>query len=249
MIPPRAPPPSFGPGRFDARLAIVVPYRDRAEHLAILLPHLTSYFERDFIARAIPSEIHIVEQSAGAPFNRGAIKNAGFAIAHRNADYVCFHDVDYVPLWADYSAVDCPTSFVTWGVEGSDEPSNTPGCVLAMPVDDFVRVNGYSNDYAGWGYEDGDLMQRIRRAGLRWERRPGTFKSLPHAHHGLDDQGKPKAEAAMTAAIYARKLALGAAGFGAEGLSTLGFRVERTMNWQRNGVVQPQVFHHLVTLG
>ena len=250
MIPPRAPPPSFGPGRFDARLAIVVPYRDRAEHLAILLPHLTSYFERDFIARAIPYEIHIVEQSAGAPFNRGAIKNAGFAVAHANADYVVFHDVDYLPIWADYSRVRGPTSLVSWGVQeqADEQPSSTPGCVLGLPVDDFVRINGYSNDYWEWGFEDVDLQQRIRLAGLTWSRRPGTFMPMPHAHHGVTDTGAANAGTQRTRAVYFAKGAQGPAGFGGEGLSTLKFRVERTLPWSRNGVQLPQVLHHHIVL-
>jgi hypothetical protein len=125
----------------------VVPYRDRQQHQSARLPHLVTFFERDRFARAIPYEIHIVEQSAAGEFNRGAIKNAGFAIACANADYVVFHDVDYLPIWADYSRVRCPTSLITWGVDGQPgEASETPGCVVALPVDDFVRINGYSND-------------------------------------------------------------------------------------------------------
>jgi len=33
--------------RYAKRLAIVVPYRDRAEHLARFVPHMVAYFERD----------------------------------------------------------------------------------------------------------------------------------------------------------------------------------------------------------
>ena len=110
MIPPRAPLAPFDPADYAARLAIVVPYRDREQHLTRLLPHLVTFFERDRFARAIPYEIHIAEQAPGKPFNRGAMKNAGFSLAHGNADYVVFHDVDYLPLWADYSRVREPTS-------------------------------------------------------------------------------------------------------------------------------------------
>ncbi len=243
MMPPRAPPPALNPADFLARLAIVVPYRDRAEHLARLIPHLVTFFERDRLAQAIPYEIHVVEQSAGGAFNRGAIKNTGFAIARGNADYVSFHDVDYLPIWVDYSAVRCPTSLITWGVENSPAPSNALGGVLALPIADFERINGYSNDYAGWGYEDGDLRERIRRAGLAWERRGGTFTALPHPRN---DTSGP--EGRLTAGIYVRKLAEGDAGFGREGLSTLKFRVTATTHWQRSGIAQPHVLHHQVVL-
>jgi hypothetical protein len=250
LIPPRGPLPTLDAGAFSARLAIVVPYRDRAEHLSRLVPHLVTFFERDALARAIPYEVHIAEQAPGRPFNRGAIKNAGFAIAQANADYVVFHDVDYLPIWADYSCVQGPTSLITWGVqeEEGEGPSQTPGCVVALPVDDFVRVNGYSNDYWAWGFEDVDLLERIRLAGLGWSRRPGTFMPMPHAHHGADGKGGANEGTRHTRAIFHAKGAQGRAGFGGEGLSTLKFRVERTTRYLRNGVPLPQVQQHLIVL-
>jgi len=249
MMPPRAPLPGVDAADHAARLAIVVPYRDRAEHLTRLLPHLVTFFERDRFARAIPYEIHVAEQAPGRPFNRGAMKNVGFALAHRNADYVVFHDVDYLPIWADYSRVHAPTSLIAYGVEGqANEATDTPGCVVALPVDDFVRINGYSNDYWGWGFEDLDLQQRIRRLGLEWRRRDGTFTALPHAHHGVAPDGAHNVETQSTRSIYQAKGTQGAAGFGGEGLSTLRFRVERTLQWARNGVPQRHVFHHHVVL-
>jgi hypothetical protein len=250
LIPPRAPLPPVDAADYAARLAIIVPYRDRQEHLTKFIPHLVTYFERDRFAKAIPYEIHIAEQGPGKPFNRGAMKNAGFAIAHANADYVVFHDVDYLPIWADYSRVHEPTSLITWGVDGSSpgEPSNTPGCVVALPVDDVVRINGYSNDYWGWGFEDVDLKQRMLRNGLRWTRRDGSFTALPHLHHGVTSEGKQNNETMSTRAIYLAKGAQGDAGYGSEGLSTLRFRVERSLNWSKNGVPQRHVFHHHIVL-
>lgn len=250
MIPPRGPLPGVDPADYAARLAIIIPYRDREEHLKRLVPHLVTFFERDRFAKAIPYEIHIAEQAPGRPFNRGAMKNAGFALAHANADYVVFHDVDYLPLWADYSAVHGPTSLIRWGVaeRPPNEPSDTPGCAVAFPVDDFVRINGYSNDYWGWGFEDVDLQERIRRGGLTFERRDGTFTPLPHPHHGMDGAGVLNQETLSTRSIFQEKFARGRAGFGAEGLSTLGFRVERTEHWSKNGVVQEQVLHHHIVL-
>ena len=33
--------------RYSKRLAVVVPYRNRADHLAKFVPHVAAYFERD----------------------------------------------------------------------------------------------------------------------------------------------------------------------------------------------------------
>jgi hypothetical protein len=39
-----------------------------------------------------------------------------------------------------------------------------------MRQSDFVAVNGYPNDFFGWGGEDDELRDRIKRAGLNIER-------------------------------------------------------------------------------
>ena len=99
------------------RLGIIVPYRDRAEHLSQLVPHMAAYFTRDKIDQDIPITLAIVEQPFGRPFNRGLIKNIGFKVLRDSVDYVCFHDVDYLPIWADSSPVDRPTPIVWYGAE------------------------------------------------------------------------------------------------------------------------------------
>ena len=91
------------PQRYIRKLNIVVPYRNRAEHLSQFIPHMLSYFSRDKLDKAISFTINIVEQVSPSLFNRGKLKNAGFDLTRKNGDYVCFHDVDYLPIWADYS--------------------------------------------------------------------------------------------------------------------------------------------------
>jgi N-terminal region of glycosyl transferase group 7 len=85
------------------RLGIVVPFRDRERHLSAFLPHAVAYFERDKADKAIDVRFLVVEQPPGLPFNRGLLVNIGFHILRHEIDYVCFHDVDYLPMWADYS--------------------------------------------------------------------------------------------------------------------------------------------------
>ena len=35
------------------------------------------------------------------------------------------------------------------------------GGVTIFPIDAFKKVNGYSNEYWGWGFEDDDLLLRL----------------------------------------------------------------------------------------
>ena len=236
------------PADYARRLAIVVPYRDRAEHLARFLPHMVTYFERDKLDRAIDYSIHVVEQLGGLPFNRGALLNAGFRIARDDADYFCFHDVDYLPIWADYSYVSRPTRLDWHGLDPQTDYRAFFGAVVAFNRPDFERINGYSNAYWGWGYEDVDLLKRCMIAGIEPAFRDGTFSTLPHRHRRDNDHATPTTEAQATARTFAAKLLEGTPGLGREGLSMLAIDIGETVNWVRNGAPQLHIRHHKIAL-
>jgi hypothetical protein len=216
-----------GHHRCGKHLKIVVPYRDRAGHLRDFLPHIREYLADSDIAY----HIVIAEQDEGLPFNRGAIKNAGFLLGGAS-DYTCFHDVDYLPLNADYGWTDDPACLVLVGAEG--RPVKTGGAVrriqldkvaffggaVMMPDDLFRRVNGYSNDYWGWGFEDTDLARRFASSDIACVRRPGVFCPLPHDSHGYEADGGMNADAARNRTRYMRKWD-GIRRADDEGLSTL----------------------------
>jgi len=179
------------------RLNIVVPFRDRAQHLAGFMPHLRAYFARDKQDRHIPYRVTIVEQEHGFPLNRGALKNIGFILGKDHSDYTCFHDIDYLPVWADYSWTPAPACIAWYGAEARPvEAGQSRGfvrhkldtffgaCVLT-PNDLFLKVNGYSNGYWGWGFEDEDLRRRYLNAGIEPGRRKGTFLALDHDSEGF----------------------------------------------------------------
>lgn len=216
------------------RLNIVVPYRDREAHMREFLPHMRAYFARDKQDRNIPYRVTIVEQEKGLPFNRGALKNIGFLLAE--ADYTCFHDIDYLPLWADYSWTDRPTGIVWFGAETRPvAPGRSPvrvghdmniffGGALLVPNDLFRQVNGYSNDYWGWGYEDMDLMRRFVAAQIPYARRKGTFIALDHDAEGYDLTGALTPGAKSNEALMLAKWTSGAPN-AHEGLSSLSYEV------------------------
>ena len=57
----------------------------------------------------------IVEQSDGDLFNYGALKNIGFLLGEAGSTYCCLHDVDHLPIWADYSEGAHPSRLVWFG--------------------------------------------------------------------------------------------------------------------------------------
>ena len=161
----------------DEKLAIVVPYRNRKEHLDKFLPAMESCSFLD----GIDYEILIVEQEEGKPFNRGKILNVG-AVYSKNSAYYCFHDVDMLPLSSDYSYVSAPTHLASEAEQfGFKLPYNGYfGGVTLFDKHSFNRINGYSNDYWGWGAEDDDVMFRCIARGIKPARKTGRYSSLSH---------------------------------------------------------------------
>ena len=188
--------------RYGKRLAIVVPYRGRAEHLQQFLPHILTYFERDKLDRKISFSVHIVEQKGNAPFNRGKLLNVGFSLVQDDCDYVCFHDVDYLPIWADYSWAEKPARLIWHGLVLKENWDKFFGAVTLFDNAAFKSVNGYPNCYWGWGPEDLELGLRCKIRTGGFEKRDGTFLSLPHKHEGFIAPGIWSEQAKQTNAMF-----------------------------------------------
>lgn len=174
------------------RLSVLVPYRDRAVHLQQFIPHMREFLSKD--SRIGPAVIHVIEQHGEAPFNRGKLLNCGFDLIGNKADYLVFHDVDYLPEVADYSFVDRPTRLIWHGLVLKEDYDNFFGAVCGVPAAAFRAVNGFSNKFWHWGCEDIDLRLRFQSAGFGIDYRDGVFRSLSHAHNGFDSTGQLRAE-------------------------------------------------------
>lgn len=147
------------------KLGIIVPYRNRDRQLLIFKKTISDYLT----GLGINYELIIVEQDDAKTFNRGKLLNIGFLQAKKlKCDYVVFHDVDMLPIDVDYSYSNYPIQLSTNFI--SDDKSFNRiifdeyfGGVTLFPVDIFEVINGYSNEYWGWGYEDNDLLFRCRQ--------------------------------------------------------------------------------------
>jgi predicted glycosyltransferase involved in capsule biosynthesis len=166
-------------------LNIIIPYRDREEHLNIFIKEISDFIKFDY-------KITVVEQLNDKPFNRAKLLNIGFDINKENG-YFCFHDVDMIPIEADYSYPEEPIHMAT---NASQFDYNLPfndyyGGVNLFNKEDFIKVNGYSNDYWGWGIEDDDLLKRVYRSGFKLIRRKGVYKSLDHKKSEPNHENRP----------------------------------------------------------
>ena len=144
------------------KLGIVVPYKNRPNQLKSFIDHINDYLDIDY-------ELIVIEQSdrKNQGFNRGKLLNIGFLKAEElGCDYIALHDVDMLPVDADYSYVDKPTHLIT-ELELPKGVSRTLydeyfGGVTLFPTNIFRQINGYTNKYYGWGFEDDDLLLRCR---------------------------------------------------------------------------------------
>ena len=61
------------------------------------------------------------------------------------------------------------------------------GGVSMFNKEDFIKVNGFSNTFWGWGGEDDEIRLRCDREGLKVDRRPNRYTSLPHPKAKLNE--------------------------------------------------------------
>jgi predicted glycosyltransferase involved in capsule biosynthesis len=195
----------FSLANYQKKLAIVVPYRDRRSHLEEFIPHMLAYFERDKLDRLIRYTIHIVEQVSPDRFNRGKLTNVGFDLVRGQSDYVCFHDVDYLPIWADYSWSKSPARLIWHGLALKEDYDCFFGGAVLFDNKIFSMVNGYPNCYWGWGYEDSELRLRCHLNGWIIEKRDGTYRSLSHKHSGFERPGVYTREAHETSILFSMR--------------------------------------------
>lgn len=177
----------------DRRLAVIIPYRDREDHLRQLIPVL----RRTLDAQGLRYKVLIVEQAAGGLFNRGRLLNVGMHFAADSSDYYCLHDVDAVPVTANYLCPSQPLRLVNEIVEPSSPGEGSAGGEARQRREDYYfsgavsirkeqafAANGFSNDYWGWGKEDDDLFFRLLLSGyLCFYDTHGVFHDLPNPRH------------------------------------------------------------------
>jgi hypothetical protein len=150
------------------KLGIIVPYRDRKSDLSKFSSHMAEYFKD----KEIKYDIIVINQDNAKQFNRGMLLNIGYTYAKKlGCDYIVFHDVDMLPINVDYSYSKKPlhlaTNFVLEEGEKTREIFDEYfGGVTMFTIEDFEKINGYSNKYWGWGYEDTELLLRCRVNGL-----------------------------------------------------------------------------------
>ncbi|XP_061195866.1 beta-1,4-galactosyltransferase 1-like isoform X2 [Saccostrea echinata] len=156
----------FRPSNCKARqkVALLIPFRDRYEHLKIFIHHIHPFLMR----QQLEYGIYIIDLDERIQFNRGLLLNVAFLEASKEFDYDCyiFHDVDLLPE-NDYNLYRCSDLPRHMSVAVDKFNYKLPyveifGGVSAMTKEQILFVNGFSNKFSGWGGEDDDMYNRLK---------------------------------------------------------------------------------------
>ena len=123
--------------------------------------------------------------------------NAAFKLARKlQVRCVIFHDVDMFPQ-DDRSPYDCPPMPRHLGAFVSNLGyqlwyKEIVGGALAIRVEDYEQVNGFSNSYWAWGGEDDDMGKRIMLHNFTIERPNSEYVRFSMLKHVKRKRLSPK---------------------------------------------------------
>ncbi|CAG9813386.1 unnamed protein product, partial [Phaedon cochleariae] len=170
------------------RVAVVIPYRCRGEHLLVFLQHMHPFLRR----QQLDYTVFVVEQDGDGPFNRAMLMNIGYTEALNMSHFDCFifHDIDLLPE-DDRNLYTCPEQPRHMSVAVDIFKYRLPypaifGGVSAISTEHFKLLNGFSNSFWGWGGEDDDMSNRIRFHHLHISRYPLTIARYTMLTHKKD---------------------------------------------------------------
>ncbi|KAK5641726.1 hypothetical protein RI129_010273 [Pyrocoelia pectoralis] len=170
------------------KVAIIIPFRSRGEHLLLFLQHMHPLLRR----QQIDYTIFVVEQEGNGPFNRAMLMNIGYKEALNFNNFHCFifHDIDLLPE-DDRNLYNCPEQPRHMSVAIDIFKYRLPykgifGGVSAISKEHFELLNGFSNSFWGWGGEDDDMSNRIRYHKLHISRYPLTIAKYTMLTHKKD---------------------------------------------------------------
>ncbi|XP_077332389.1 beta-1,4-galactosyltransferase 1 [Lithobates pipiens] len=175
------------------KVALIIPFRNRDEHLKYWLYYLHPILQR----QQLDYGVYVINQDGDSTFNRAKLLNIGFVEALKEYDYNCFvfSDVDLIPM-DDRNIYKCYGQPRHLSVSMDKFGFGLPytqyfGGVSALSKDQFERINGFPNNYWGWGGEDDDIYNRISSRGMSISRPDAVTGKCRMIRHDRDKKNDP----------------------------------------------------------
>jgi len=168
---------------------ILIPYRNRKEHIDYFLEHSWKLIKEE-----LPNtKLVIIEQEEGKLFNRGKLLNIGFKEYMKETNYFITQDVDVNPnknAIQLYKKNTYDKNII--GIYCS--PCITLGGIIKIKSCDIIKINGFPNNYWGWGVEDRALYNRAKYYGynilFNIISRTSEAKKYFHIFENINDRKK-----------------------------------------------------------
>lgn len=113
--------------------------------------------------------------------------NIGFFRRGLRRRFICLH----LPLLGRY-------------IRGAKELRHVRSCHLGVWRDDYIAVNGFDNDFNGWGCEDSDFVQRLYHLGIK-RRNAKLAATAFHLYHPNNARNNHEANHERLAQTIAQK--------------------------------------------
>ncbi|MBN3319974.1 B4GT1 galactosyltransferase, partial [Atractosteus spatula] len=175
------------------KVAIIIPFRKRDEHLKFWLYYLHPILQR----QQLDYGVYVINQFGNETFNRAKLLNIGFAESLKDYDYDCFvfSDVDLIPM-DDRNIFKCYNQPRHLSVSVDKFGFRLPyaecfGGVSALSKEQFLKMNGFPNNYWGWGGEDDDIYKRVIFHGMSITRPDGIIGKYRMIQHNRDHKNEP----------------------------------------------------------
>ncbi|XP_029029670.1 beta-1,4-galactosyltransferase 1-like [Betta splendens] len=175
------------------KVAIIIPFRNRDEHLKYWLYYMHPILQR----QQLDYGVYVINQDGDQLFNRAKLLNIGFTESLREYDYDCFvfSDVDLIPI-DDRNTYKC-----------FSQPRHLSGYldkfgfrllhnwlfggISSLSKEQYLKINGFPNNYWGWGGEDDDIANRVASKGMSISRPSKEVGKCRMIKHSSDKQNEP----------------------------------------------------------
>ncbi|XP_058928773.1 beta-1,4-galactosyltransferase 1 isoform X2 [Kogia breviceps] len=175
------------------KVAIIIPFRNRQEHLKYWLYYLHPILQH----QQLDYGVYVINQAGESMFNRAKLLNVGFKEALKDYDYNCFvfSDVDLIPM-NDHNTYRCFSQPRHISVAMDKFGFSLPyvqyfGGVSALSKQQFLTINGFPNNYWGWGGEDDDIFNRLAFKGMSVSRPNAVIGKCRMIRHSRDKKNEP----------------------------------------------------------
>jgi hypothetical protein len=165
-----------------------IPYRDSPHSggkykraLEQFQPYFTKYLNDNNYTFTV---LYVEQIQDDRLFNMGKLNNIGFDLSIKllkaqESDIYSHHPVDQLPIDVNYN-FDSSCHFIF------DSRKDAPK-VHMYRIKTFKEVNGYSNEYEGWGHEDSDMYERLHILNIQHTHKQHNFQPLACNGSGITD--------------------------------------------------------------